>query len=87
MMAQTKEVSSDACSKEDLKAFLEKLEASGYGIHKVDPHQAVLNKDAEEEHPRFGVPGSEKRRSVLRKFYQLRRNSLLNYRKYLESFV
>ena len=66
---------------EVLRRFLKEVEASGFGIDKVDVQNCVLKKDYEQGNSLFGSPGSKKRKDLLRKFYQLRRNSLENYSK------
>jgi len=61
-----------------LKQLLKDLEASNLGRDAVDINKVITGTGKEKF---YGEPGSARNTAFRRKFYQLRRNSLSNYRK------
>ena len=62
--------------KPELKKLLQDVESSGFTRDEVAVSEICDNNEQF-----YGARGSERRRNFQRKFYQLRRNSLLNYSK------
>ena len=63
-------------TKADLAKLLQDIEDTGFGRDTVNIHQVLKGQENF-----YGNPGNPRREAFLRKFYQLRRNSLENYRK------
>lgn len=60
----------------DLAKLLQDIEDTGFGRDTVNIHSVFKGQENF-----YGAPGDPRRTAFQRKFYQLRRNSLDNYRK------
>ena len=67
-------------TEDQLKRLLKDLEATGVARNKVD----VLTTVFQNHEDYYGTPGTVARASFLKKWYQLRRNSLASYCKWAQ---